>query len=352
MGPLLNDARQLESHEGQCGDAERHARSPHGAALASEKAAIRLAGAIHRRGASMESVHAALDGAWPLAQGKRRGAVHWGNEELFQVLAGHFASAAQAADAWARPSRTTCRRIRTWNSRSPISNGDGARDRPRAARLASEYLAKRDAWVASAITTGDIGTSHAIPRRRPIARRVRDARQAWLARQAQRSPLASAAKLQWTAAYALAVATPEDAREALRVLPRYCRSSTPSRAMPRWTAASAACTSWRETSSTPGVTSNAPRSSCEAVQTPFEHTWAHLHLGMALQQGGDVAGACAAYEVVLSRWGNEPRSESAKTARARRNAIAMRDAVNGSATASASRAAGRHPATAGDRPAA
>jgi len=41
----------------------------------------------------------------------------------------------------------------------------------------------------------------------------------------------------------------------------------------------------------------------------------------ALERVRDVAGACAAYEVVLARWGKAPRSVSAKTARTRQAAL-------------------------------
>jgi len=47
---------------------------------------------------------------------------------------------------------------------------------------------------------------------------------------------------------------------------------------------------------------------------------ANLELGEALEST-DVAGACAAYDVVVKRWGNAPRSRSAAKARERRNAL-------------------------------
>jgi serine/threonine-protein kinase len=44
---------------------------------------------------------------------------------------------------------------------------------------------------------------------------------------------------------------------------------------------------------------------------------AHLHLGDALASKGDTASACAAYRVVLDRWGSaRPRSVTADQARA------------------------------------
>ena len=52
--------------------------------------------------------------------------------------------------------------------------------------------------------------------------------------------------------------------------------------------------------------------SCVAVESPFEHTRVHLVLGQALADTGDRAGACAAWGVVLARWGRaRPRSVTA-----------------------------------------
>jgi serine/threonine-protein kinase len=57
--------------------------------------------------------------------------------------------------------------------------------------------------------------------------------------------------------------------------------------------------------------------SCEAVFFPLEHTQVQLVLGQALASHGDREGACAAYGVVLSRWGKaKPRSVTAERARA------------------------------------
>jgi serine/threonine-protein kinase len=55
---------------------------------------------------------------------------------------------------------------------------------------------------------------------------------------------------------------------------------------------------------------------CHAIEEPFESTRSHALLGRALE-GTDTAGACAAYGVVLARWGGSPRSVTAHNARLR-----------------------------------
>ncbi|HTQ41372.1 MAG TPA: hypothetical protein VMI75_01355, partial [Polyangiaceae bacterium] len=58
--------------------------------------------------------------------------------------------------------------------------------------------------------------------------------------------------------------------------------------------------------------------SCFALIHPFDHPHANLELGHALEATGDVEGACAAFRVVVDRWGSaKPRSVSAEDARAR-----------------------------------
>jgi eukaryotic-like serine/threonine-protein kinase len=64
-------------------------------------------------------------------------------------------------------------------------------------------------------------------------------------------------------------------------------------------------------------------SSCRAIDFPVAHTQAQFWLGEALEQKNDVEGACAAYKVVLDRWGHaKPRSVTGEKARKRVAALA------------------------------
>jgi serine/threonine-protein kinase len=57
---------------------------------------------------------------------------------------------------------------------------------------------------------------------------------------------------------------------------------------------------------------------CRALDHPVEYVRAVLHRGMALEAKGDTTGACAAYAIVVDRWGAaKPRSVTADEARAR-----------------------------------
>jgi tetratricopeptide (TPR) repeat protein len=61
---------------------------------------------------------------------------------------------------------------------------------------------------------------------------------------------------------------------------------------------------------------------CDALENPFDHVRASLLLGQALEAKRDVAGACKAYQSVVSQWGNaKPRSVTGSAARARLGAL-------------------------------
>ncbi len=61
---------------------------------------------------------------------------------------------------------------------------------------------------------------------------------------------------------------------------------------------------------------------CRALFFPIEHTQAHYWLGRVREEKNDTAGACAAYRVVLDRWGQaRPRSVTADRARERARAL-------------------------------
>jgi serine/threonine-protein kinase len=60
---------------------------------------------------------------------------------------------------------------------------------------------------------------------------------------------------------------------------------------------------------------------CDVVDEPYVPVVASLRLGQARESLGDVPRACAAYQLVLDRWGAAPVSASASLARARRRAL-------------------------------
>ncbi|WP_394841896.1 serine/threonine-protein kinase [Pendulispora brunnea] len=62
--------------------------------------------------------------------------------------------------------------------------------------------------------------------------------------------------------------------------------------------------------------------SCNSLDFPFLNVQAHLWLGMAREQLGEISAACEAYRFVIDRWGNgKLRSKSAEEAKQRRHRL-------------------------------
>jgi serine/threonine-protein kinase len=125
----------------------------------------------------------------------------------------------------------------------------------------------------------------------------------------------------WLHAYAAISQTPEDAARALAELPKYGSA-------PRFTRLNLGDAYIGETYFLAGRASEAlpglrrAASSCLALHKPFEHTQVHLALGQALAASGQRDEACAAYAVVLARWGKaRPRSTTAEKARSLARAL-------------------------------
>ncbi|WP_394823721.1 protein kinase domain-containing protein [Pendulispora albinea] len=319
----LETIAKLDAHEGRCEDTERHARRLMALPSPSNLMAIRLASAIHGRGGTMSSVHDVLDRAWPLAPESKREIVRQRYEAQFLVLAGQFEPARRALDAWGRAvaneaSESEHARFSQMQFQMAIELGDPSL----AGRLATEYLAKRDAWLPSTYFDWEILALRTLYLTGSLPHEAFETRrQSWLAREAKRSQLLNSTALRWIVAYALAVGTPDDAREALSVLPSYLPLvDSLTRDVEMDDGIGTTYLLAGDVEKALPYLQRATRS-CEAVQAPFEHTRAHLHLGLALEQRGDVAGACAAYGVVLARWGEERRSVSAKMARAHRSSL-------------------------------
>jgi hypothetical protein len=119
----------------------------------------------------------------------------------------------------------------------------------------------------------------------------------------------------WLQAYAETVETPDEARAALEVLPEF-GGVPPFR---RYTGVSVGRVYWlagRTDEAIPLLEAEAH--ACAGVRWPVEHVLASYVLGRALEDKGDVTGACAAFRAVLERWGHpKPRSVTAEDARRR-----------------------------------
>jgi eukaryotic-like serine/threonine-protein kinase len=198
-----------------------------------------------------------------------------------------------------------------------------------AARLAVDFLDRRDAWEPAPGAEDTAMAGDATPfllltalRAGAISRADfearRDAfRRAWKARV---TPVSRS--FLWFYGYAAMVDGPDDARAALEALPEYAP-------LPPFCPSSLAEVDVGRTFLLGGRTDEAiawlerATRGCFALHFPLEHAQAFAWLGQAREAKGDARGACAAYREVIARWGQaKPRSVTADHARARVAALA------------------------------
>jgi serine/threonine-protein kinase len=192
-----------------------------------------------------------------------------------------------------------------------------------AARKARAYRERKDAWMEE--PRGDDFAMFRDPTPRLLlaerrggllsAAEFEQRRAAWVAAWEQKvAPVRR--PFVWLHGFATAVETPKDAERALAVQPDYGP-------IPPFTPHLLGDAFVGSTFFLAGRTAEAlpylerAARSCVAVESPIEHTQVQLTLGQALGQVGRHDEACAAYGVVLSRWGAaRARSVTADKARA------------------------------------
>jgi tetratricopeptide (TPR) repeat protein len=307
---------------GRCVDMERDARF-----LASSGSSVRsqdfVARALYANGAPTQAVHAALELKWAAASSAQREDVRRQDEAHLAILRGDFveaerlqrAIAAGSADAPTEDEHATA--VIPWIDLA-LEMGESAR----AARLADAYVKSRSGWQSEGawsrlpevlVVAFHGGLLSAEQRGAELA--------AWMKQWgAITGPLHTQ---QWILGSAIPATTAADAVAALDAAPTplpHVHSNQFHRegleAVGR-----VLLLAGRATEAVPHL--RAAVASCSALQVPLELTQAELHLGEALEQTGDRPGACAAYAVVLARWGAaKPRSMTAEKARSRRHALA------------------------------
>jgi serine/threonine protein kinase/tetratricopeptide (TPR) repeat protein len=177
-----------------------------------------------------------------------------------------------------------------------------------AARLADEYLKRRGAWQGQD-TWAIVPMLHTMARGGLLSKQELAARRsAWLASHGKPEPPRGPWDV-WIAVYAYPTATPEEAAEAVLAMPGGPLTEAP----PDAAVARVLQLAGRSTEAVEMF--RRAQNTCSAHSVEPRASW---HFGQALEQTGDVAGACAAYATVLDAWGAaRPRSMTAEKARAR-----------------------------------
>lgn len=197
-------------------------------------------------------------------------------------------------------------------------------DTAKAGGLATNYLARKDAWVAPpgldnfALEVDLTPTMLAVERRRgAITSGAFDEKlEAWLAGWKERLPKPYRGFL-WVYGFAATVETHDQAVAALAALPAY-------EPLPPLLPGSIGDAVVGRVYALAGRYDEAlpllerASKSCAMFDDPTRSVQVHAWLGQAREQKGDVRGACAEYKVVLNRWGRTaPRTVTTKLARTR-----------------------------------
>jgi eukaryotic-like serine/threonine-protein kinase len=193
-----------------------------------------------------------------------------------------------------------------------------------AARVAHDYLKRKDAWIRSHRSDEDsISMYWAMFRAKSMSREAfLKKRDAWA-----RAHASDARSISPLSSYAGGVETAEEAREALALFPNIKPPPVIwDKGMGLPMLGKLYTLAGRASEAVPMLERTVK--SCYALMAPLVHTRASLHLGQALEASDDRQGACAAYASVLARWGNaKPPSVTATKARDRSRALRCKAAT-------------------------
>jgi eukaryotic-like serine/threonine-protein kinase len=252
------------------------------------------------------------------------------------ILAGDFAEASALAD---KASRVLLGDERLRSSYAPHYEHIGqlieialeTGDERAVQRLASDFVAHRDAWTTEA--TFGHGTDLSLTFAR-LASRVgeppptsfEEARKAWIGARL----IAGSDRAQiWDYAYASPALTEAEAKAALAALPEWGPATpTPANFYNVFGRVGSPEADYGRVLLLAGHVDEAIEhlkravATCDLFTSTLDHVRAELDLGRALAQKGDKPGACEAYGKVLAQWGHaKPRSVTADAARARSKAL-------------------------------
>jgi serine/threonine-protein kinase len=218
-----------------------------------------------------------------------------------------------------------------WHAAAALWNVSAALESGRteeASAVVADYFHRKDAWQTEG-RGDDLAISRdPTPFLLVAGRRVgwmtaadfETRRKAWVDTWAARGQ-ADLQPFVWLHGYAAVAETPDDAARALTEMPKYA-------APPPLSLFALGDASIGNTYMLAGQNGEAlgwlqrAAASCRAVESPFLHTQAHLLLARLRANAGARDEACAAYHVVLARWGSA-RSRSVTAEAARKEADAL-----------------------------
>jgi eukaryotic-like serine/threonine-protein kinase len=317
---------------GRCSEMESTARQWIARDPRSAMAYSTLASALSSMG-SREAAEEALHRRWALLPEADRAEKRLHDQALLAALGGDFDGAAKRARELSEIAEADPNFERHARPTRLLADLLVETDRAAAAgTLAADFLKRKSAWSANLTPGGsEVRVSYVEPMLLRVMRRAgrlsprewEAAHGAWV--ESTRKAGTFTEEALWAMGSAMPAETPAEAAAAIRAMPASLQRSGGRLRAPMELsgafAGKALLLAGQVDDALPFL--RVAGASCFAFDDPFVHTEAQLWLGQALEQKGDFAGACAAYRVVVARWGAaSPRSSTAASARRRLDALA------------------------------
>jgi serine/threonine-protein kinase len=320
---------EIDEQQGRCDGEEAHVRTWLSRDPDDWYAYHYLARALAAEGKSHDAVLTALQQKWVRLEPGHRAKLEPMDRALLAASAGDFAEAERelneiekvlATDPGAQAHAEAHMLL------ARIAEEQGHPDRARA--VAEAYLARKDAWAPTHRVDNVSIFLDPVPEMLGMLARSgamtpseRDERRAaWLAAWRAKTAAAYLGDL-WITAWAAPASTRQEARAAIEALPGFGVVPPFNPNLPAEALVGHAYLLAERVDDAVGLLRSGS-AACTLLAEPIASTRAWAELGGALESKGDVAGACAAYRVVLDRWGKaKPRSVTADKARTRVTAL-------------------------------
>ncbi|UQA60876.1 serine/threonine-protein kinase [Polyangium aurulentum] len=327
-GDCLYERLVIDKIDGDCGSLERHARAWLAEVPDSPFAYDELAIALYGQGRPTVEVRAAVDQA--VSWRERQGNAVEGQILLarFAILTGDLAGAEKILRALQADIKDVLEEAAHASIAArlvDILEETGRQEE--AAQEANAYLMNRSVlltpWLYSAWGDETMLFWRAQLQTDRLSRReYENERQRFLERWS--SPFSEKRAAAWFMGYAMPAITSEDAREALEVAPYLGADDDhgnfgSEKALAAWLHGKTRVLDGDAAGALADLV--VATADCNALGEPMRHTRAQLFLGIAREATGEREKACAAYDVVIERWGKNSMSRTAREAAKRARAL-------------------------------
>jgi serine/threonine-protein kinase len=326
VSPTSSDCRQERANKygtiGRCAEMDEELRQ----ALSNNPKAFpdtyyKRTLALLSLGRPPEVILEVLSQKWSQIPGEKRRATELDDRAVLALNLGDFAQAEEQLKLLGEAVRTDATASGHGQYATLLSMLYMETGRPKqAAAVADDYLKRADAWAGAAASGTTMRLLRVMLHSGALSKPAFSTRRAaWIKQFEKIDP--GEKGMAWLMAYAFDIETREEAEEALAALDALPAEMRPSPSRNRWEGSVEIGHMYvlvgRPDDALPYLQRRA--ASCMAG---VERVMVSDVLGQALEQKGDVAGACAAYGVVIERFGKvKPRSRRAERARERSLAL-------------------------------